>query len=367
MLLAARAGWRGMGRVEPNPMVGCVIGLENGTVLGIGHHGRFGGPHAEVEAIADCRSRGCSPTGATAWVTLEPCSHDGKTPPCADALIRAGVARVVIARRDPNPVSTGGVQKLRAAGIVVDEAPGLFAPERLSAPFVKRITRGMPWVIAKWAQTIDGKVATRTGDSRWISGESSRRWVHRLRARVDAVLTGIGTVRRDDPMLTARGVVVRRVARRCVIDPALDISPGSALVRTAREAPVTLYCSLEAERGARSAALRAAGVEVVAVGESEAAGTGLDTRWVLRHLGEMYGATTVLAECGPGLMGRLIAGEHVDECVVFIGSILLGDPSGLSAACAGQVDHIAGAKPMRLLRVKRLGEDVMLGYARGGD
>ena len=192
---------RGQGAVEPNPMVGCVL-VRGGRVVGEGWHKRFGGPHAEVEAL---RAAGRAARGATAYVSLEPCCHFGKTPPCTDALIAAGVSRVVAAMRDPFPKVRGrGRRLLEAAGIKV--GMGLCEAEamRLNAPYLKRQRTGRPWVILKWAQSVDGRIATRTGDSKWISSEDSRAQAHDLRGRVDAVIVGVGTVRADDPLLTCR-------------------------------------------------------------------------------------------------------------------------------------------------------------------
>src|ERR1041384_1914007 len=186
--LAGRLARGGAGCVEPNPMVGAVV-VRDGVVMGMGHHRRYGGPHAEREALADCRSRGDDPRGATVYVTLEPCCHFGKTPPCTDALIEAGVARVVAARRDPNPASGGGAAVLERAGIGVEFCGNSPSALAVSDPFVKRVTTGLPWVIAKWAQFEDGRMVTRPGEPRWISHEWARRRVHRLRGRVDAIVT----------------------------------------------------------------------------------------------------------------------------------------------------------------------------------
>jgi len=205
---------RGRGRVEPNPLVGCVI-VKMGRVVGEGFHRRFGGPHAEVIAL---NRAGRAARGATAYVTLEPCCHHGKTGPCTDALIRAGVKRVVTACRDPfKKVAGKGIAQLHRAGITVEVGLLRVEAQSLNAPFFKRVTTGLPWVIAKWAMTLDGAISSgKKGPSRWISGPQSRRMVHELRARVDAILIGIGTALADDPLLTARGVKVRRVARRVV-------------------------------------------------------------------------------------------------------------------------------------------------------
>src|SRR5262245_29686131 len=196
MRRALRLALRGQGGVEPNPLVGCVL-VRAGRIIGEGWHAKFGGPHAEVRALKSCQS---SPRGATAYVTLEPCCHHGKTPPCTDALLAAGVTRVVAAVRDPNPAVHGrGAETLRKAGIRVEF--GLLAAEGadLIAPFAKLVKTSRPWVILKWAQSLDGVIATRTGDSKWISDEACRAHAHRTRGRVDGILVGVNTLLRDDP------------------------------------------------------------------------------------------------------------------------------------------------------------------------
>ena len=215
---AIRLAALGRGYAEPNPMVGCVL-VRDGTVIGKGYHRKFGGPHAEIDAL---RSLGTeSAVGATAYVSLEPCCHHGKTPPCTESLIESGVKRVVFAMEDPFPkVSGGGAVALRDAGIEVTGDVMRDEASRLNAPYIKRTTTGKPWVIAKWAMTGDGKIATRTGDSQWITNPESRLDVHRTRSKVDGILTGMGTVRADNPMLDARladpDAEVPRVARRIV-------------------------------------------------------------------------------------------------------------------------------------------------------
>ena len=204
MRLAIELAAKGEGCVEPNPMVGCVI-VRDGQIIGQGFHNQFGGPHAEINALSSIDSDAHDAAGATAYVTLEPCSHVGKTGPCCDALIESEIAKVVVACVDPNPLVSGqGIKRLRDAGIKVEI--GLLESEarELIAPYLKRIETGKPWVIAKWAMTLDGKIATATGDSQWISNSDSRSIVHELRGKVDAIMVGIGTALADDPMLNAR-------------------------------------------------------------------------------------------------------------------------------------------------------------------
>jgi diaminohydroxyphosphoribosylaminopyrimidine deaminase/5-amino-6-(5-phosphoribosylamino)uracil reductase len=362
--LAARLALRGAGRVEPNPMVGCVI-ERHGRLIGLGHHMRFGGLHAENEALNDCARRGEDPRGGTVYCTLEPCNGVGAHPPCVRALIEAGIARVVFARRDPNPLKRGGMEALHAAGIdaVCSDASALAAG--VGAPFVKRVETGMPWVIAKWAQTIDGRIATRTGESRWISSERSRRRVHRLRARVDAILTGIGTALADDPLLTARGVTVRRVARRVVADSDLDLPPDSKLARTADDAPVLVACHEELVSAGITASrvrmLTSRGVKLLGVARSPK-GWGIDLAHLLRVLAGEHEVSTLLVEAGPGLLGSLFDADLVDEAVVHVAPMMLGDEHAKAVATGRVAESLGMANRFRLWRVKPLGDDVELTY-----
>jgi diaminohydroxyphosphoribosylaminopyrimidine deaminase/5-amino-6-(5-phosphoribosylamino)uracil reductase len=363
--LAARAALRAAGNVEPNPMVGCVL-WRDGRIIGIGHHQFFGGPHAEVNALADCAHRGHSPAGATAFVTLEPCSHFGKQPPCCDALIRAQVARVICARPDPSPVSTGGAAKLIAAGIPCEYTNASPLATRLSDPFHKRITRNLPWVIAKWAQTIDGRIATRAGASQWISSEASRREVHRLRARVDCILTAIGTVLADDPQLTARGVHLRRAARRIIIDPRLELPPASKLLQTLPLAPLTIATTRSAIEAKPDLAqsLASRGVELLPADSPGAGPDEIDLRAVLSHLAHTHDATNVLIEPGPRLLGRLLEQDLADELRIYIGPLALGDELAAPAAAGRSAPALADARRFQLLRARPLGPDVRLLYRR---
>lgn len=357
--LAARVAWLAAGRVEPNPLVGCVL-VRDGAIIGLGHHRRFGGPHAEVEALADCRRRGHEPRGSTAYVTLEPCAHTGKTPPCTEALIAAQVARVVIAREDPNPAAAGGAERLRAAGIAVEFSTASPRATRLAEPFIKRTLTGLPWVIAKWAQTIDGRIATRNGESKWISSERSRRQVHRVRARVDAIITGIGTVLADDPELTARGVSVRRIARRVVIDPQGRMPKEARLRRTVGLAPLLHVTGVG--RGQR------AGVETDCPGcevlRLPLRNELVDVREVLRHLAEKHDASNVLVESGPGLMGHILREGLADELHVYTGPMIFADDQSLPAARGAEVETLAEARRFRLCETRRIEDDVLMVYRR---
>ncbi len=351
MQLALELAWRGQGHVEPNPMVGCVI-ARGAEVVGLGWHRRYGGPHAEVEAL---RTAGPLAQGATAYITLEPCSHQGKTPPCTEALIRAGVRRVVAAVEDPFPQVQGrGLAQLRQAGVEVH--CGLLAQEAqvVLAPYLKRIREGKPWVVAKWAATWDGKLATWSGHSRWISNPQSRQIVHRLRGRVDAVVVGVGTVLSDDPLLTARPPGPRTPVR-VVLDSQGRTPPDAQLVRTASEVPTLLATSPAAPKSWQQT-LRQAGCEVVVL-------EGVDhlARWnQLLHLLGSRRMTNVLVEGGPRLLGWLLAAGEVDEVHVFLGPKLLGGQSlGIGAPLPGP-ESINHAWTLQRIRVQSLGEDVYL-------
>jgi diaminohydroxyphosphoribosylaminopyrimidine deaminase / 5-amino-6-(5-phosphoribosylamino)uracil reductase len=351
--LAARLALRGRGDVEPNPLVGAVI-VKDGAIIGRGHHRKYGGLHAETEALADCRGRGADPRGATLYVTLEPCDHFGKQPPCTKAIVESGIVRVVIARSDPNPVSSGGAESLRRAGLDVEFTSASDLAIRISDPFVKRITTGLPWVIAKWAQTPDGRLTLPPTESRWISNELSRRRVHRLRSRVDVVLTGIGTVEADDPLLTTRDVPrIRRVARRVVLDTNLKLGYGTALVRTARTSPVLVLCdaaNLARDNQARSKALVLASAHVAVQGIPRR-GEHLDLRAALETLASQYQAANVLVEAGPRLLKSFLDQGLADELVVYVGAA----PRTFEAP-----EHHG----FQVWRTRRLGDDVELRYRR---
>jgi diaminohydroxyphosphoribosylaminopyrimidine deaminase/5-amino-6-(5-phosphoribosylamino)uracil reductase len=364
--LAARLALRGLGRVEPNPLVGCVI-VRDGRIIGMGHHRRFGGVHAEIDAAEDCRRRGEDPRGATVYVTLEPCNGTGRNPPCSQRLISLGVREVVFACDDPNPLKAGGAKALREAGIAARRSDASPAASGLAAPFLLRLREGRPWVIAKWAQTIDGRIATRTGESKWISNESSRRRVHQLRARVDAVLTGIGTVIADDPMLTARGVRLRRTASRVVVDSDLDLAPESLLARSAREVPTIVACDRDLANsgftgGARQR-LEEAGVIVLGV-PPDPGGRGIDLRAMLEQLWRVRGIATVMVEAGPGLLGSLCDADLIDEAVVYVAPMLLGDELAKGVAAGRLAESLSQARRFDLLRTRRVGHDVELTYRR---
>ncbi len=342
---------RGQGHVEPNPMVGCVI-VRGAEIIGEGWHGRFGGPHAECEAL---KLTGTRAAGATLIVTLEPCSHQGKTPPCTEAIIEAGLSRVVVAQRDPFPeVAGSGIARLEAAGIDV-EVGLLEADARvLNAPYLKLLETGRPWIIAKWAMTLDGKTATATGSSRWISNEQSREVVHRLRGRVDAVVVGSATARLDDPLLTARPPGARQ-ALRVVLDSRASLCSESQLVRTARELPVLVAVGPEAPQTDRDR-LTEAGCEVFLC-PADTHSARLDE--LLAELGRRR-LTNVLVEGGGRLTGSLLEAQQIDEVHVFIAPKLVGGADAPTPIAGRGIQEMSESLRLEDIHLKQLDTDIYL-------
>lgn len=366
MLRALALARRGQGRVEPNPMVGCVL-VRRGRIIGEGYHRQFGGPHAEIEALRDCRRHGQSPAGCEVYVTLEPCCHHGKTPPCTDALIQARVGRVIVAMADPFPQVAGrGIRQLRRAGIPVEAGLGASEARQLNEPFLKRVATGLPWVIAKWAQTLDGCAAGADGQSKWISNEASRAHVHELRARVDAVVVGIGTVLADDPLLTARlagSAPPARFARRVVVDPNLRL-PARTRLLASLPTPLTLAVRAELVRAPtpRLRQLQKLGVEFVGLPASRRDPARLLLRPLLRHLARRHAATNVLVEGGPTLLGALLAQRLADQIMVFVAPKICGHADALAAVRGLEGRRIDQALPLQIHATRRFGDDLMIDY-----
>jgi len=348
---------RGRGRVEPNPMVGCVL-VRRERVVGEGWHRRFGGPHAERDALRRCSG----PTsGATAYVTLEPCCHHGKTPPCTDALIEAGIVRVVAATVDPFAAVRGrGIKTLRQAGLRVDVGPCQAEADTLNAPFFKLRRTGRPWVILKWAQSLDGKIATRTGDSRWITCPAARREAHRLRGQVDAIVVGIGTVLADDPELTCRHVKPKRVATRIVLDGRLRMPRRAKLVKTARQTPVLIATTRAAMRTRTSSAdwLRLAGCEVVGLPGRRGR---VDLEALLDDLGRRE-MTNVMVEGGGEVLGAFFDQQLADEAVVFVAPKVIGGRGAIGPLGGRGADSMAGAVALDAAHRRRVGDDQMITF-----
>jgi diaminohydroxyphosphoribosylaminopyrimidine deaminase/5-amino-6-(5-phosphoribosylamino)uracil reductase len=349
----------GLGRVHPNPMVGAVV-VRDGQVLGEGWHEECGGPHAEVNAVT--AARGADLTGSTLYVSMEPCCHHGKTPPCTDAILAAGIARVVVASDDPSAKAAGrGLGILRDEGVEVDVAEGEIAARArlVNQAFRKHARTGRPWVLFKSAMTLDGKVATRTGDSQWISDASSRARAHRWRASVDAVAVGIGTALADDPQLTARpdGLLVERgeQPRRVVFDSLARLPLNSQLVAAASEIPLTIVVSRAAARS-ETDALEAAGVQViVATGENEPA----RVRSALDQLGSMD-VTSVLLEGGPHLAGAFLDAGEIDELRLFLAPLLLGGSAARDPLEGEGVERISEALHALSFGCESVGEDLLI-------
>jgi diaminohydroxyphosphoribosylaminopyrimidine deaminase/5-amino-6-(5-phosphoribosylamino)uracil reductase len=350
---------RGAGAVKPNPVVGAVV-ARNGEVLGEGWHQEYGGAHAEVNAIEACGLADLA--GTTLYVSLEPCCHEGRTPPCTEAILQSGIRRVVVGSDDPTEKASGrGLGILRDEGVEVVVADGEVAASArlLNQAFRKHARVGRPWVLFKSAMTLDGKVATRTGDSKWISGEESRELAHQWRASVDAVVVGIGTALADDPQLTARpsGLPAEPHAqpRRVVFDSLARLQPSSQLVAAAAEIPLTLIVSRAAAR-ADTDALEAAGVQVlVATGENEPA----RVRSALDQLGAMD-VSAVLLEGGPHLAGAFLDAGEIDELRLFLAPMLLGGSSARDPLEGEGVERIAEAMRAQSMSCQSIGGDLLI-------
>jgi diaminohydroxyphosphoribosylaminopyrimidine deaminase/5-amino-6-(5-phosphoribosylamino)uracil reductase len=308
----------GRGRVSPNPLVGAVV-VRDERVIGEGFHAELGGPHAERAALADCRERGEDPAGATMYVTLEPCAHQGRQPPCVEAILEAGVGRVVIASDDPSEKAAGrGPGILRDGGVEVGFASGAeaTAARRLNQPFRKHARTGLPLVVLKMAMSLDGQTATAPGDSPWISGPESRELVHRWRAEHDAIAVGIGTALADDPLLTAR-IEGARQPTRVIFDSQARLPLDSQLLQTLDQAPVLIVTSPDAPNN-RTSSLKDAGAEILVATDIESA---------LRELGRRE-ITSLFLEGGKTLAASFISSAQVDESRTFVAPMLLGQDKG---------------------------------------
>jgi len=347
----------GLGRVHPNPMVGALL-VRDGVVLGEGWHEEHGCAHAEVNAIRAAQAAGAGLAGATLYVSMEPCCHHGKTPPCTDAILEAGVIRVVVASDDPSAKASGrGLGILRDEGVDVEVADGEMARRArlVNQAFRKHARTGRPWVLFKSAMTLDGKVATRTGDSRWISDESSRARAHRWRASVDAVAVGIGTALADDPALTARVEGVHHQPRHVVFDATARLPLDSQLVCAAPVLPLTVVVSRAAGRSATEA-LELSGAEViVATGENEPA----RVRSALDQLGSA-GVTSILLEGGPKLAGAFLDAGEIDEVRLFLAPILLGGRAARDPLEGEGVEKISDALRALTLNCERVADDMLI-------
>ncbi|MBX7115714.1 MAG: bifunctional diaminohydroxyphosphoribosylaminopyrimidine deaminase/5-amino-6-(5-phosphoribosylamino)uracil reductase RibD [Myxococcaceae bacterium] len=342
---------KGVGRTHPNPAVGAVVVL-NGKVVGKGFHHRAGAAHAEVLALAQA---GAKARGAELYTTLEPCNHHGKTPPCTDAILAAGIKRVVFASSDPNPLVNGkGLARLTRAGVQVVPHVLKAQADALNRPFFKFMRDGLPWVTLKAAVTLDGKLATKTGDSKWVSGEISRRHVHGLRNQVDAIIVGAGTVRLDDPQLTTRLTKGGRDAARVVLDALLSTSVKAKLVTQYSSAPTVFAATDDAPR-AKEQALLQVGAQVWRLGKGRHVGL----KRLLKQMAVEHGWLHVLVEGGADVHGQFLSQGLVDEVLLYVAPKLVG-AEGLTWSGHLQVKKMADAMPLQVQGVERLGDDVLL-------
>jgi diaminohydroxyphosphoribosylaminopyrimidine deaminase/5-amino-6-(5-phosphoribosylamino)uracil reductase len=347
LALARQALWL----TSPNPRVGCVIARPDGTVLGTGHTQRAGQAHAEIMALRDAQTQGNNVQGATAYVTLEPCSHQGRTGPCCDALVQAGLARVVVALQDPNPLVSGrGLERLRAAGVQVDVGLHADTSRELNPGFIKRMTTGLPFVRMKIAASLDGQTALLNGVSQWITSEPARQDGHAWRARACAVLTGIGTVQEDNPRLDVRLVDTPRQPTLVVVDSRLETSPQAALFQLKR--PVWLYHA--GGRESTGEALSAVGAHLTALPNADGK---VDLQALMQDLGRRE-INEVHVEAGHKLNASLIKAGLVDELLVYLAPLLIGQGRGMTAL--GPLDSLDQARRLTWLDTTPIGPDLRL-------
>ncbi|MEY4978208.1 MAG: bifunctional diaminohydroxyphosphoribosylaminopyrimidine [Pseudomonadota bacterium] len=363
MQTALDCAQQAVGVSNPNPHVGCVLVSASGECIGSGHTQAVGGPHAEVIALRDAQARGQSTVGATAYVTLEPCSHHGRTPPCCDALVAAGVARVVVAVLDPNPLVSGrGVARLQAAGVAVEvlaaDDPQAQAARALNMGFFSRMQRQMPWVRMKMAASLDGITALPNGSSQWITGEAARADGHAWRARACAVLTGIGTVLEDDPMLDVRAVPATRQPHLVVVDSRLETPPDARLFGPAAQGlPRQIWIYAAVDDAAKRAALQAQGAQVVLLPNETGQVGKVNLRAMLQDLARRE-VNTVHLEAGEKLNGSFLREGLVDECLLYLAPKLLGQGAGLSNL--GPLTALSEGVSLTLRDVAPVGEDLRL-------
>jgi diaminohydroxyphosphoribosylaminopyrimidine deaminase/5-amino-6-(5-phosphoribosylamino)uracil reductase len=346
MRLALREAEKGLGRTSPNPPVGAVL-VRDGRVVGMGHHERAGGPHAELFAL---QAAGELARGATLYVTLEPCAHHGRTPPCAPAVAAAGVSRVFVGSPDPNPLVAGrGIRTLRDAGLEVEVGLLREACDELIEGWAHFLSTGRPFVILKAASTLDGRIATKTGDSKWITGEAARREVHGLRDRADAVLVGRGTVEADDPQLTTR-LEGGRDALRVILDSTLSVRPDARIFRTGRS-KVLVACAEGADES-RAEALRKAGAEILVAGRGR-----VELPLLLAELGRRNVAQ-LLVEGGARIFGSFLAADLVDRLVLHYGPKVFG--AGPAWTDAPAAERVADALSFELRSSRALDGDLVV-------
>ena len=355
MRLALHLAKRGMGKTNPNPMVGAVV-VRGRDIVGRGYHHQAGEPHAEILALQEAGEKA---RGATLYLNLEPCDHFGRTPPCTRAILDAGIGRVVAGMKDPNPLVSGrGIQRLKRAGIKVDVGILEKQCRELNAPFCKHITNRTPFVTLKAAVSLDGKVATKSGDSRWVSGEVSRAYVHRLRSTTDAVMVGIGTVLEDDPLLNVRlpGIKNARHPLRIIVDSRLRIPFHSQIVRTA-EKYRTLVATTRVASIFKIERLKKTPVEVIVV-KSDADGR-VNLKALMKELGRR-GILSILLEGGPTLNASALREKVVDRVLLFMAPRIIGGEKAPGMIGGGGSLRIRDTQPIKILKIRRVGPDLMI-------
>lgn len=355
MRLALRLAKKGQGLTNPNPMVGAVV-VKDGEVVGRGYHHQAGQAHAEILALQEAGEKA---RGATLYLNLEPCAHFGRTPPCTEAILKAGIKRVVVGMIDPNPLVSGrGISRLRRAGVEVDV--GLLGEEcrQLNAPFVKYITTGKPLITLKVALSMDGKVATPLGEARWISGEESRKYVHKLRQNADAIMVGIGTVLEDDPLLTVRLPSFKKPRQpwRVIVDSSLRLPLGSQIVRTAKNYP-TLVATTNSAPLDQIKKLEKAHVEVLIAAKDRQGRVSLNA--LMEELAKR-GILSVLLEGGPTLNASALQEKLIDRLLFFIAPKLIGGEKAPGAIGGKGISRLKDAIPVKNLRVRKLGFDLLV-------
>ncbi|WP_419470413.1 bifunctional diaminohydroxyphosphoribosylaminopyrimidine deaminase/5-amino-6-(5-phosphoribosylamino)uracil reductase RibD [Candidatus Kuenenia sp.] len=351
MALALELAEKGRGMVEPNPMVGAVI-VKNNEIVGKGYHKKYGGAHAEIHAINE---GGVNCKGATLYVTMEPCAHYGKTAPCVAAIIGAGIVKVVTTCVDPNPVTSGkGGQQLQAAGITVRMGVMEDQAKKLNAPFFKLIQKGMPYIIVKWAMSIDGKIATVTGDSKWITSEESRRYVHTLRSQVDGVMVGINTVLKDDPLLTCRFNGGRN-PKRIIVDSRASLPLTSTLIKTIQQSEIIIAVSKNAPPK-KVEILQQSGCRVI---ETNGDYDHVDLKELFLKLGSMR-LTNIMVEGGSKIITSLIEERLADKIIVFIAPIIIGGCGDTSPVLGKGVENVCDALKIREVRHYRFSDDIVV-------
>ncbi len=355
MRLALQLARKGLGKTSPNPMVGAVV-VRRGEIVGKGYHHRAGGPHAEILALSQAGEKA---RGATLYLNLEPCDHFGRTPPCTRAILESGIKRVVAGMKDPNPLVSGkGVARLRRAGVKIELGILHEECDALNVAFRKFITTRTPFIVLKAAMSLDGKIATRSGDSRWISSERSRELVHLLRSQYDAVVVGIGTVLKDDPLLNVRltGKKIKRHPLRVIVDSRLRLPFHSRIVRTAREFP-TLVVTTRSARAGKMKRLEELGVEVAILRRGRESQVSL--KLLAKELGRR-GVLTALLEGGPTLNARALQEKIVDRFLIFVAPKIIGGEKAPGMIGGTGAHRLRDAWSLEILNVRRLGPDLLI-------